>query len=219
MPALPQRLLILCLTLSVLAVGRVARAQDPPPRIRGVVLDLHATVPRFPKDDQQLADSRSLQTSELPGRGFGLHGGLHLYPLSWKAVTFGVGVDAMVARATHKATTVVVTRQVTETFANVSPVLSLNFGDGDGWSYLSGGIGPGVWQIVPAGAEVTDADLERLRTVNYGGGARWLIKRHLAFSLDVRFYDIDPGAVPAALGLPASPRTRLIIIGAGISIK
>ncbi len=33
-----------------------------------------------------------------------------------------------------------------------------------------------------------------LPTVNYGGGARWFIKHHLAFSLDVRVYEIQPGS-------------------------
>ena len=37
------------------------------------------------------------------------------------------------------------------------------------------------------------ADEEPLKTINYGGGARWFTKTHLAFSFDVRFYAINPG--------------------------
>ena len=36
-------------------------------------------------------------------------------------------------------------------------------------------------------------DDEPLNTINYGGGARWFIKPHVAFSFDVRFYAINPG--------------------------
>jgi hypothetical protein len=43
------------------------------------------------------------------------------------------------------------------------------------------------------------------------------MKRHLAFSFDVRFYAIDPTTpLPAR---PSGPRTTLLSFGAGISIK
>ena len=43
------------------------------------------------------------------------------------------------------------------------------------------------------------------------------MKKHLAFSLDVRLYDIGNGT--PQLGYLGSPRTVLFVIGAGISIK
>jgi hypothetical protein len=53
--------------------------------------------------------------------------------------------------------------------------------------------------------------------VNYGGGARWFIKNHLAFSLDARFYQIKPGTpIPPQ---PGSPQQHLFIVSAGISLK
>ena len=59
--------------------------------------------------------------------------------------------------------------------------------------------------------------MEPLQTFNYGGGARWFIKKRLAFSLDARFYDLKEGtAIPPA---PGSPPTTLFIIAAGISLK
>jgi hypothetical protein len=74
------------------------------------------------------------------------------------------------------------------------------------------------WSLVPAGRdELFPSDTERLKTINYGGGARWFAKRHLAFSFDVRFYAINPG--PPYLGNPGSPRTTLMIIAAGVSLK
>ena len=61
-----------------------------------------------------------------------------------------------------------------------------------------------------------------MKTINYGGGARWFIKSHVAFSFDVRFYAINPGVVlarPNGTLREGSPRTTLTAIGAGVSIK
>jgi hypothetical protein len=43
------------------------------------------------------------------------------------------------------------------------------------------------------------------------------MKSHLAFSFDVRFYAINPGA--ASNEFPGTPRTTLLVIGAGMSLK
>ena len=77
------------------------------------------------------------------------------------------------------------------------------------------------WALVPEGQEGFAADSEPLKTINYGGGARWFAKPHLAFSLDVRFYAINPGTpyIVGPDGPVGSPRTTLLIIGAGISLK
>lgn len=208
--------------LVALLISAPVAAQDPPPRIGPYVIDLHATIPRFPGDDGQLAESRGVATNELPGAGLGLHGGVHFYPFSWKAVTFGIGVDATVARAHRGArqlSDLATSRPTTETLLHAAPELSFNFGDGDGWSYLSGGIGPSVWSLTIDGTARTDADIERLQTINYGGGGRWFIKPHLAFSLDVRFYAIYPGTANVALARPGGPRSTLLFIGAGVSTK
>ena len=108
-------------------------------------------------------------------------------------------------------------RPVTERFVTGGAQFSFNFGSGDGWSYLSGGIGRTVWQIMPDGAEPLPQDEEQLKTINYGGGARWFMKKHLAFSFDVRFYAVNPGSPTAEF--PGSPRTTLMVIGAGVSLK
>jgi hypothetical protein len=99
----------------------------------------------------------------------------------------------------------------------MAPHLSLNFGTGDGWSYLSVGRGTSQWSIVPEGTDARPADAERLRTFSYGGGARWFSKAHLGFTFDVRFHEIAPGS-PQPDG-PGSPRTTLLVLSAGISIK
>ncbi len=223
-----SRSLMLLLVMAVISVWSApAAAQDPPPRIGPFVVDLHGTVPRFTQN-QQLADSRGVLLSELPGSGFGLHGGAHVYLFKLKAVTFGVGVDLAIGGSHQDAIVTAVdttttpptttsTRAVDETFKYAAPVLSLNFGTGDGWSYLSAGIGTSIWSIVPEGETPDGASTERIRTVNYGGGARWFVNRHVAFSVDARFYQIDPTTPVPPRG--DGPRTTILVIGAGISLK
>jgi hypothetical protein len=201
---------LVCLTASP------AMAQDPPPPIGPYVLDLRGTVALFQKD-QQLADSRSLVFNELPGPGLGADGGAHVYLFKWKAVTFGLGAQVTAARSHATPVPQTGLRPVTEIFTAATPQLSLNFGSGNGWSYLSGGLGVATLSIVPDGAASDVADVTRMRTVNYGGGARWFIKRHLAFNLDVRYHQIDAGT--PTLGRPGSPRTVFMILGAGISLR
>ena len=204
--------------LSIMIAGAArVNAQDPPPRIGPFVVDLRATIPLFPNDSEELAQSRSLKVAELPGRGFGGQIGVHFYFLRWRALTVGVGGEAIIARASSTPAPETELRAVDEQLVSAAPQLSFNFGSGNGWSYLSGGVGRSVWSLHEAGLEASDADVEPLQTFNYGGGARWFIKDHLAFSLDVRFYEIAPGT--PIFPLPGSPRTRLFIIGAGISLK
>jgi hypothetical protein len=194
-------------------------AQEPPPPIPLFVVDLHAVLPNFPSDLQQLANSRNLQVTQLPGLGVGGDLGVHLYPLRWRQVTFGIGGSAMLSRA-HSAAPGL--PPVTERFTSIAPQLSFNFGTGSGWSYISGGIAGATWSIVPNGVAPLPPDQQRLKTINYGGGARWFIRPRVAFSFDVRFYAIDPSApasTPNGMLLQNGPRTTLLVAGAGISIK
>lgn len=212
-----SRLSLICFI--VCSFPGLVGAQEPPPRIGPFVADLHGTVPRF-GDDPQLAESRGLAVRELPGAGLGVHAGAHVYVLTWRAVTVGLGGSLTLARSHSSAKQLSefeTGRAVTERFTHVAPELSFNFGTGRGWSYISGGIGPGVWSVVPDGASPTSSDKERLQTINYGGGARWFAKPHLAFSFDVRFYAINPGSPRGAL--PGSPRKTLLMLGAGVSVK
>lgn len=211
------RILAACAAFAIFTAPLAA--QEPPPRIGPFVADLHGTFARFP-DDKPLADSRGLTQAELPGANLGVDVGLHLYLLHWKAVTFGIGGELTAARSHQnpgQSTATPGLRAVTEKFVSAAPQISLNFGSGRGWSYLSGGVGLSQWSIVPDGVEATDADTERLKTANYGGGARWFIRPHLAFSFDVRIYAIAPGTPTSTF--PASPRSTLLVIGAGISVK
>lgn len=207
------------LLLLVFAVAAVpARAQDPPPRIPLFVIDFHGTMPRFPSQSQDLAESRALTLAELPGAGLGLQAGLHLYPLRFRVISFGIGGEVVTGRAKHTPAAGSGNLNATvEHFRSIAPQLSFNFGNGHGWSYLSGGLGSSNWQLKVQGDPDSIADTEPLKTINYGGGARWFIRPHVAFSFDVRFYAINPGTPD--ITSTGSPRTTLLIIGAGVSVK
>jgi len=209
-------LLVLCACVS--GAGS-ARAQDPPPRIPWFAIDLHASVPRFPSSDQELASSRGMDVSELPGRGWGVQGGLHLYPLRWRVITFGVGGEIALGRASKSPASDAAAniRPAVQRFTSIAPQLSFNFGNGNGWSYLSGGLGRSTWAIVPEGQENYAPDSEALKTINYGGGARWFTGKHIAVSMDLRFYAINP-QLPTATR-PGYPRMTLMTMSGGISIR
>jgi hypothetical protein len=207
-----------CASLIALLAANRALAQDSPPRIGPFVVDLHATVPRFPQD-LQLAQSRDMTLAELPGSGLGVLVGVHVYPLRWRAVTFGVGGEFATGRSRQTPTAAqTAIRPAKERLTTITPQLSFNFGTGNGWSYISGGLGRSTWAVTPQGQEGFAADSEQLKTISYGGGARWFMKTHLAFSFDARFYAINPGT-PFVAGVLGSPRTTLIVIGAGVSVR
>src|SRR5262245_7509382 len=210
---------VVCLVAAILVSAVHARAQDPPPPIPLFVVDVQGNFPNFPRN-ALLADSRGLELAELPGRGLGGQIGIQLHFFRFKAVTFGVGGQAMMSRATQTPSEEAADQiqAVTEKFRSLGGQLSLNFGNGNGWSYLSGGIGRSNWSIIPEGREPLEGDEEALKTINYGGGARWFAKSHLAFSFDVRFYAINPG-VSSLPGKEGSPRTTFLVIGAGVSLK
>ena len=46
------------------------------------------------------------------------------------------------------------------------------------------------------------------KTINYGGGARWFSKKHLAVTFDIRFYAVNPQLATATR--PAYPRMTIM---------
>src|SRR5262245_10258981 len=112
-----MRLSRLVLVSTFLVFGAVnALAQEPPPPIGPLVIDVRGTVPRFEQSDQ-LAQSRGLVLAELPKTGFGLDAGLHFYVFKWKAVTFGLGGQVTLGRAHSSPFEDSGLRPVTERFA------------------------------------------------------------------------------------------------------
>ncbi|HEY5906547.1 MAG TPA: hypothetical protein VIZ31_00810 [Vicinamibacteria bacterium] len=213
------RLLLLSFAL-VSGLPGAAAAQDREPEPIGrFAADVRVAIPNFP-DDQEIATALGVTTEDLPGRGLGLSFGIHFYPARLGRVTLGIGGELVMARAsrTLDPTTEGGTAgpTVNGRFSALSPQVSLNFGSGRGWSYISGGLGWGMLTIEREAAPVDDAD-GSLQTLNYGGGARWFAKEHLAFTFDLRFHRY--GAQDATAGRPAYPKGRMMILSAGISVK
>ena len=136
-------------------------------------------------------------------------------------MTFGLGGDLTMNRA-HKDPPQISSRPATGAPSPSASRIShrscrSTSATATGGVTSAAGIGTSTWSVVPDGEQPQAPDTEHLETINYGGGARWFIKRHLAFSFDVRFYAINP-TTPLP-GRPAGPRTTLLSIGGGISVK
>ena len=203
-----------------IAFAPAARAQEREKEPIGrFAADLRAALPRYPGDDAT-ADFLGVGDDDLPGRGLGISASVNLYPFRMGKVTLGIGGDLLISRGRHTVPAAtedgpegptVVTR-----FSVISPQISLNFGSRRGFSYVSGGIGRAQFTTELESVSVGEAS-GNPRAINYGGGARWFAKEHLAFTFDLRWYRID--AQPAATNRPAYAGRRIIVASAGISVK
>ena len=97
------------------------------------------------------------------------------------------------------------------TLRAIAPQISLNFGSRDGWSYLSAGLGLGSVNSRTENASPGERESGRLRTINYGGGARWFMTPRLAFGFDLRAYQLAAG--------DGTPRVNVFAVGAGLSLR
>ena len=216
------------LAAAILLPALPAHAQEPVPNLPPTIeesigpfaIDARGVLVRF-KQDAAIATPLGVSASDLPTRGLGLSVGAHVYPLRKRNFALGLGGELLLrARATRTVPPAVedgpegptvVTRMTA-----FSPQVSLNFGKRDGWSYISGGFGKASFIAELEEAPVGDADGSP-SAINYGGGARWFVKKHVAFTFDVRFYSI--GSQEATVTRPAYPAMRLMVLSAGISLR
>ena len=209
-------LLVSWLIITLMTTATDAAGQDPGP-IGPFVFDIRGALVGL-SQDADLAHDRGLWPNQLAPRSIGLNVGGHAYVFRWREITFGVGVSALVSSTSHTTEkddpnskrSTVITR-----FNAISPELSFNFGDGDGWSYLSGGLGTSRMNVYPE--QPTVAEQRRAGTLNYGGGARWFVKPDLAFSFDLRLFAISP--LPELAGQPGSPRMTRFAVNLGLSVR
>jgi hypothetical protein len=216
----------------LLLTGATAAAQDQPPApppqpqplqdrpIGLFVVDARGVMANL-KPSPEIAANVGRTEDDLPSRGFGFAVGAHIYPLRRQRFAVGLGVDLLLrARGseTIPATTedgpegpTIITRMTA-----VAPQVSLNFGKREGWSYVSAGIGPSSVVTELADDPFPDAETNP-RAINYGGGARWFAKKHLAFTFDVRFYKI--AAQAASTTRPGYPAVTITVLSAGISVR
>jgi hypothetical protein len=218
-PNILQLLLLLAASLVLLIPSPVeAQTQEP---VGPFAVDMRVALPRF-KDDAGVALALGVDSVNMPTRGLGLVGGAHWYPVGKGRVALGLGGEILLSGATKTLAAneddpaSVEGPAVRTRFSAISPQVSLNFGTGRGWSYLTGGLGWASFRTEREAAPVADAE-SRPRVLNYGGGARWFAREHVAFAVDLRFYAV--GAQVAATGRPAYPSMTLMVFSAGVAFK
>ena len=216
-------LTISSLVLSVISsLPATAFAQDTQPEdlpIGRYVADARMQFPKF-KQDPAISGALGVATDNLPTRGFGFVLGAHWYPLRLGIMTLGVGGEISKAgRDKTKNTgteTAPVDVTVNTSFSAVSPQVSFNFGARDGWSYISGGIGWSNLTTQRVDHPLPDPE-SGIKTINYGGGARWFFKKHLAVNFDIRFHAVNPQLSTATR--PGYPRMTIMSWVGGISVR
>lgn len=203
-----------------LLLPAAAQAQPLPQPIPRVVIDARAFFSGLGQDPVTAA-GLGVPASDLPTRGLGGVAGLHVVAVRRGSLAFSIGGEGLLARGRRTSTVqsaapLLPIPPVTQRLEGLSAQLSLGFGQSEGWSYLTGGMGPmrfATWQgdARPALAPPAKA------TINLGGGARWFARRHLAVTFDVRFYLTRPET--ATEDYPGRQRSRLLILSAGIALK
>jgi hypothetical protein len=208
------------LAIVILVLGlcpTLARAQSVGP-LPPVVVDLHGFWSGLGQDPVT-ADNLDVPASDLPSRGFGLLGGVHGYPIRRGRFAIGIGGELIVARGRAQQEDdegQPVGEPVQQRLRGLSGNLSLNFGDRNGWSYVTAGIGPMAFTTF-LGESTPEGAVPSKSTINLGGGARWFASRHVAISFDVRFYLTRPLEIVPPF--PGRQRSRLTILSAGVSIQ
>jgi hypothetical protein len=199
----------------LMAAAATAAAQDAGP-IGPFVIDLRGSLAAYGQNPE-LAANRGFVASQLPSLGLGLDMGGHVYVFRWRAITFGLGASVLFSRNERGPSEDLFPERppVKTRFTAASPQLSFNFGDGDGWSYLSGGLGTSRLSVFDASRD--EPPQRRAKTLNYGGGARWFAKDHLAFTFDLRFYAISP--LVQKDDQPGAPRMTLMVLNVGAAFK
>ena len=198
-----------------------ASAQAPPPRISPFVVDARLSVPLYPTN-VGVTTAIGLPLGTLPGHGLGVTVGAHWLPLKWKAITIGIGGELLLSRGSRSPSAEellaasVAPPTIKTGLSAFSPQISFNFGSGDGWSYMSGGMGGATLSIKEEGVVSLEQDIAA-RTINYGGGARWFDREHIAFTLDLRIFAMSPVFdAEAALVLP---RTTVVVFNFGVAFR
>jgi len=187
-------------------------AGQTPARPGPWVVDIRGATSAVPTDTTFYP---TLTSTIVPSRGFGADVGGHVYLFNLGRARVGLGASVMAVRATATAATEADSaepgQRVTLTLRAIAPQVSFNFGSRDGWSYLSAGLGLGSVNSSAEPASPAERQSGRLRTVNYGGGARWFMTPRLAFGVDLRAYQFAAG--------DGTPRVSVFAAGAGLSIR
>ena len=237
---MPQVAAAIAVAITALLMSTSAFAQSPPSRPGPYVIDIRAPMSGLPSASafHPVLPANTLVPKR--GFGLDVGGHVYVATLGVSRIGLGVDVLRVRGTAvTTSATTTSSTSTGTTTsgvaaagalsaagridaamtMTAIAPQLSFNFGTREGWSYLSGGYGAaqmrttatGDLQGPLTGRTTLVRDDGRSAAINYGGGARWFIRGHLAVGFDLRFHQI------AAAG--TRPSTKLVVASAGLSLR
>jgi hypothetical protein len=199
------------LVLSLAAVTTAPALAQTDKRIPVFALDARVFSAGL-KADGTTATNLELALEDMPTRGNGLVAGAHVYPLRGTDMALGVGAEFMLARGVKQQKDVQgqpIGTRVESRIRSFSPAVSINFGHRNGWSYLSGGMGP-LSYITFTGELAPADDPPSKATINMGAGARWFFNHHLAFCFDLRFYLTRPEEIQGEL--PGRARQRILVL-------
>jgi len=200
------------IALAVTATPGAAQTVSPP---GPWIVDIRAATSSVPTD---LTFYPAGDATVVPSRGFGLDVGGHIYLFNVGPSRVGVGANVVVIRstATEPASREgdLPEERLSLNMRTVAPQVSFNFGSRDGWSYLSAGLGLASITTRVKGASTSERSSGQLRSINFGGGARWFLSPRLAFGFDVRAHKIG-----AASGDQPTPGVTAVAVGAGLSLR
>jgi hypothetical protein len=214
-----MRLIVAAAALA-LTVSTPALAQVPaqvPKALPLLAFDAHGFMTSV--GDVTTENDLHVTATNLPSKVRGFSLGANLYVKRGPGFGIGLGGELVMGRGRH--TTTDPTGQTPDLktatrLKSLSGNASMNFGQRNGWSYLSGGYGPlQLWSYLDD--ESPRPAPPSSMTFNFGGGARWFFSSHVAFSFDVRFYYTQPEV--GTEFFPGRGRKRLTLLSAGISIR
>ena len=186
-------------------------------KIPPFVADVRGLFASLGTDDVTAADL-TIAPESLPERALGGAVGLTIYPIRRQGFALGIGGEGLLAWGGSQpvdAAGVPAGPRVERRLQSLAGQLSFNFGHRDGWSYLSGGMGPLLFETFVG--DFPPESPPRSMMLNFGGGARWFTSRHLAFCFDLRFYETKP-----ELSTPTShgrERQRVFVLSVGAAFK
>jgi hypothetical protein len=180
----------LALILTAFAIPPRAVAQSLNPGPPGpFVFDVRGSTSGIPNSEVLFGGLPA--GASIPTRGFGGNFGGHVY---WRRVgpaRLGLGGEVSFARGSSADASAILVA--------IDPQVSFNFGTSDGWSYLSAGLGAAHVSGDPGGVSDT------VRSINWGGGARWFLGPRLGFGFDVRVHHLaDSEVLPRAMTVSAA---------------
>jgi hypothetical protein len=215
------RPIVFAVVLSAAASTSLAQQREP---IGPFVLDARLVSSGLPAESGW---TPLLPTNTVvPGRGLGFEVGAHANLIRRRSFALGIGASWLTARGSTSPpdpldNTPPTVPSVTTRMTSLAPQLSLNFGHSLGWSYLSAGLGRArvESEATLAGGATSFAprDSDWIKTINFGGGARWFLNDRIGVGFDVRWH--KTGLVPATATHPGAGRASMLVAGAGLVVK